>query len=164
MLAVLCYASSLVLSNVPSLSWLRSGFAKVGQIPEDCCAVVQYITPKAAICAILNELHCCSVITYLQFATAGCSAYEADQKGCLSKAQNSEAKPSPFRHYSALHIMSTKTPKSCMCMQSAQSGQNSCRVCRSDTNRWPGRGLAAKLTLSDQFMWGAGLRLPQLSM
>ena len=44
MLAVLCYATSL--TTVLSLSWLRSGFAKVGQIPEDCGALVQYITPK----------------------------------------------------------------------------------------------------------------------
>jgi len=75
MLAVVYCAVSLLLSNVPSLSWLHSGFAKVGQIPQDCCALVQYITPNYGAGSV--------VCLHLQFAT-GCNAYEADQKGTKS--------------------------------------------------------------------------------
>lgn len=61
MLAVVCCDVSLLLSNVPSLSWLRSGFAKVGQIP-DCCALVQYITPNygagSLVRTICNRMYC----------------------------------------------------------------------------------------------------------
>jgi hypothetical protein len=82
----------------------------------------------------------------------------------IRKAQDPEAKPSKGRNHSEMILpyiqcQQSKTPKSCMCMQSAQSCQNSCRVCHSATNWLLGRGLAAGLTLSDHSaLWGARLQ------